>query len=66
MGDYNEAGGWGREMRRGKGMREGEGEGEGEREDVGKKAAIRDHHCIPEREAVSPVGETTAKKQDTQ
>ena len=48
--------------RRGKGRGKGEGEGE----DVGEKAVNRDCHCIPETETVSPVGETTAKKQDAQ
>ena len=44
----------------------GRGMGEWGGEDAGKKAVVRDCHRIQERGAVSPVGETTAKKQDTQ
>lgn len=58
----------GRGMGEGGGKVVGRGMGVGEwgGEDAGKKAVVRDCHRIQERGAVSPVGETTAKKQDTQ
>lgn len=51
---------------RGKVVGRGMGVGGWGGEDAGKKAVIRDCHPIQERGAVSVVGETTAKKQDTQ
>lgn len=52
--------GWGRGVGRARDVGEWGGE------DAGKKAVVRDCHHTQERGAVSPVGQTTAKKQDTQ